>query len=183
MASDGCDCSRGLANWFAATRKTNGRFCVLQFEQRVVGDLGGLCRSLCINRLAGLSFPHEPSGAQEKFKGEGKAAISGLTVTIEILFKTSGIHPQKNAFKEDQRIGVGVKPPDYPKRITENKSPKSDHPPIGSLRANKPGSRYRYHHGWPLHPIDVLQIHHSSSCVRSTRDAGTHLWIKRRQSQ
>lgn len=114
MASNGCDRSRGMANRIAATRKTNGRFCMFQFEQHVVGYLGSLCRGVCIDRLAGLSFPHEPSGTQEKLDSEGKRAISRLTVAIEILFKASGIHPQKYALKENQGVGVRVKPPDNP---------------------------------------------------------------------
>lgn len=114
MASDGCDRSRRMANRIATTRTTNDRVCMLQFEQRVVGDLGSLCRGVCINRLAGLSFPHEPSGAQEELEGEGNLAVSRLTVAIELFFKASGIHPQENALKEDKSVGVGVKPPDNP---------------------------------------------------------------------
>jgi hypothetical protein len=45
---------------------------MLQLEQRVVGDLGSLCRGVCIDRFADLSFPDEPSGAQEQLEGEGK---------------------------------------------------------------------------------------------------------------
>ena len=72
MASDGCNCSRCMAYRLAAARTTNDRLCVLQFEQRVVGDLGSSCRRVCIDRLADLSFPHEPSGAQEKLEEEGE---------------------------------------------------------------------------------------------------------------
>jgi hypothetical protein len=42
-----------------------------------------------------LPFPDEPSRAQKKLEREGKRAISGLTVTIEILFKTSTVHSQQ----------------------------------------------------------------------------------------
>jgi hypothetical protein len=45
---------------------------MLQLEQRFVGDLGSLCRGVCIDRFADLSFPDEPSGAQEQLEGEGK---------------------------------------------------------------------------------------------------------------
>lgn len=76
MASDGCYRSRRMANRITAVRKTNDRLCMLQFEQRVVGNLGYLCRSLRIDRVAGLSFPDEPSGAQEKLEGKGKRALS-----------------------------------------------------------------------------------------------------------
>lgn len=114
MASDGCDCARRVADRIAAPKTTDDRVYILQFEQRFVGDLGSLCRGVCINRLAGLSFPHESSGAQEKLEGEGKRAVSRLTVAIEILFKASGIHPQKYTLKENQGVGVRVKPPDNP---------------------------------------------------------------------
>lgn len=66
MARDGCDRSCRMADRIAAARTTNDRVCMLQFEQCVVGGLGSLCRGLCIDRLAGLSFPDEPSGTQEK---------------------------------------------------------------------------------------------------------------------
>lgn len=86
MASDGCNRSRCLVNWISAARTTNDRLCMLQFEQRAVGHLGSLCRSVCVNSLANLSFPHEPSGAKEKFEGDGKGAESGLTVASSIAF-------------------------------------------------------------------------------------------------
>jgi len=158
MASDGCDRSRRMANRIAAAWTSDDRVCVLQFEQRLVGDMGSLCRGECIDRLAGLSFPHEPAGAQEKLEGEGKRAVSGLTVAIKILYEASSVHSQKYALKEDQRIGIGVKPPDNPKRIAEDEPPKSDHPPVRSLRTDKPRRGYRHHHGWPLHVIDMFQL-------------------------
>lgn len=68
MASDGRDRSRRMANRIAATRTTNDRVCMLQFEQRVVGDLGSVRGGICIDRITGLSFPDEPSRAQEKLK-------------------------------------------------------------------------------------------------------------------
>ena len=183
MASDGGDCPGRMAHRIAAARQANDRICMLQFEQRIVGYMGILCRGVCINRSASLSFPHEPSRAPKKLEGKEKRAVSRLTVSIKILFEASDIHTQKNAFKEDQRVGVCVESPDNPKRITEDKSPKSDHPPIRLLRANEPGRGYRHYHGWPLQPIDVLHVHHSSRRVRSKRDAGIWLWIKTRQSQ
>jgi hypothetical protein len=61
-----------------------------------------------------LSVPHEPSGAQEKLEGEGKRVLSGLTVAIEILFKPSGVHPQKYALKKNQSVGISVKTPYHP---------------------------------------------------------------------
>jgi hypothetical protein len=48
-----------------------------------------------LSRPADLSFPDEPSRAQKKLERKGKRAISGLTVTIEILFKTSSVHSQQ----------------------------------------------------------------------------------------
>jgi len=160
MAGDGCDGTCRVADWIAAAWTTNDRVCMFQLEQRAVGNLGSLRRGVCINRSANLSFPHEPSRAPKKFEGKEKRAVSRLTVSIKILFEAPDIHAQKNAFKEDQRVGVCVESPDHPKRITKDKSPKGDHPPIRSLRANKPGRSYRNYHGWPLQPIDVLQVHH-----------------------
>lgn len=72
MASDGRYRSRRMAHRIAAARQTNERLHLLQFEQHAMGDMGRLCRGLCIDRLAGLSFPHEPSRTQEKLKREGK---------------------------------------------------------------------------------------------------------------
>jgi hypothetical protein len=69
MASDDCDRLRRMANRIAAARTTDDRVYMLQFEQRFVGELGCLCRGVCIDRLAGLSFSDEPSGAQEKLEG------------------------------------------------------------------------------------------------------------------
>lgn len=56
MASDGCDRSRCMANRIAATRTANDRVCMLQFEQRVVDDLGSLRGGVCANRLARFAF-------------------------------------------------------------------------------------------------------------------------------
>ncbi|XLM17124.1 hypothetical protein DKB71_11530 [Pseudomonas sp. PLMAX] len=114
MASDGCDRARRMANRIAAAKTADDRVYMLQFEQRFVGYLGSRCKGVCIDRLAGLSFPDEPSGAQEKLEGEGERAVSGLTVAIEILFKPSGVHPQKYALKKDQSVGISVKTPDRP---------------------------------------------------------------------
>jgi hypothetical protein len=114
MASDGCDRSRRMANRIAAARSADDRVYMLQFEQRFVGYLGSRCKGVCIDRLAGLSFPDEPSGAQEKLEGEGERAVSGLTVAIEILFKPSGVHPQKYALEKNQRVGISVKTPGHP---------------------------------------------------------------------
>lgn len=83
-------------------------------------------------------------------------------MAIKILFKAPSIHPQKYAFKENQRIDVGVEPLNHPKRITEDESPKSDHPPVRSLRTDKPGRDRRDHHRGPLHVIDVFQLDPSS---------------------
>lgn len=67
MASDGCDRSRRMANRIAATRTANDRVCMLQFEQRVVGDLGSLRGGVCANRPADLPFPYEPTRVQKEF--------------------------------------------------------------------------------------------------------------------
>lgn len=72
MASDGRNRSRCMAYRLPAARTTNDGVYMLQFEQRLVGHVGSLCRGVCINRLTDLSFPHEPSGAQEKLEGEGE---------------------------------------------------------------------------------------------------------------
>lgn len=69
MASDGCYRPRRMANRIAAARTADDRVYMLQCEQRVVGDLGILRRRVCIDRITGLSFPDEPSRAQEKFEG------------------------------------------------------------------------------------------------------------------
>lgn len=69
MASDGCYRPRRLAYRIAAARTADDRVCMLQCEQRVVGDLGILRRRVCIDRITGMSFPDEPSRAQEKFEG------------------------------------------------------------------------------------------------------------------
>lgn len=68
MASDGCYRSRRMVNRIAAAKTEDDRVRVLQCEQRVVGDLGILRRRVCIDRITGLSFPDEPSRAQEKLK-------------------------------------------------------------------------------------------------------------------
>lgn len=64
MASDGYNRSRCMAYRITAARAANDRLRMLQFEQRVVGDMGSLCRRLCIDCLAGLSFLDEPSRVQ-----------------------------------------------------------------------------------------------------------------------
>ena len=69
MASDGCYRPRRLAYRIAAARTADDRVCMLQCEQRVVGDLGILRRRVCIDRITGMSFPDETSRAQEKFEG------------------------------------------------------------------------------------------------------------------
>lgn len=69
MASDGCYRSRRMANRIAAAKTADDRIYLLQYEQRVVGNLGVLRRRVCIDRITGLSFPDEPSRAQEKFEG------------------------------------------------------------------------------------------------------------------
>ena len=76
MARDACDRSRRMANRIAAVRTADDRVCVLQLEQRVVGDLGSLCRGVCIDRLTGLSIPNESPGLQEKLQRAGKGAVS-----------------------------------------------------------------------------------------------------------
>lgn len=68
MASDGRDRSRRMANRIAATRTTNDRVCMLQFEQRVVGDLGSVRGGVCVNRLADLPFPYEPTRVQKELQ-------------------------------------------------------------------------------------------------------------------
>lgn len=110
MASDGRNRSRRMAHWIATSCTTNDRLCVLQSEQRVVGDLGRLCRGVRVDRLADLSVSDEPARTEEKREGQGKPTCSRLTVAVEILLEASGIHPQKDALKEDQRVGVGVQP-------------------------------------------------------------------------
>ena len=68
MASDGCYRYCRMAYRITAARTADDRIYMLQFEQRVVGDLGILRRRVCIDRITGLSFPDEPSRAQEKLK-------------------------------------------------------------------------------------------------------------------
>jgi hypothetical protein len=68
MASDGYYRSRRMADRIATARPADDRVYMLQCEQRVVGDLGTLRRRVCIDRITGLSFPDEPSRAQEKLK-------------------------------------------------------------------------------------------------------------------
>ena len=68
MASNGCYRSRRMANRIAAAKTADDRIYLLQCEQRVVGNLGALRRRVCIDRITGLSFPDEPSRAQEKLK-------------------------------------------------------------------------------------------------------------------
>jgi hypothetical protein len=68
MASDGCYCSRRMANRIAAARTADDRVHMLQCQQRNVGDLGILRRRVCIDRITSLPFPDEPSRSQEKFK-------------------------------------------------------------------------------------------------------------------
>ena len=103
-----------------------------------MGDLGRLCRGVRVDRLADLSVSDEPARAEEKREGQGKPTSSRLTVAIKILLEASGIHPQKDALKEDQRVGVGVQPPNHPERIAEDESPESDHPSVYSLRTDEP---------------------------------------------
>jgi len=43
MARDARDSTRCMVNWIAAATTTDDRVCMLQFEQRAVGDLGSLC--------------------------------------------------------------------------------------------------------------------------------------------
>lgn len=69
MASDGCHRSRRMANRIAAANTADDRVCMLQCEQRVVGDLGILRRRVCIDRITSLSFPDEPSRVREKLEG------------------------------------------------------------------------------------------------------------------
>lgn len=116
MASDGRHRSGRMAHRFAATEKANDRVCVLQREQRVVGHLGRLRRSICIDRIAGLPFSDEPSWIEEKFE-ELTTAELRMTLPVEVFFESSGIHPQQYAFKNNQRIGLGMKSPSHPKRI------------------------------------------------------------------
>jgi hypothetical protein len=103
-------------------------------------------------------------------------------VAVEILLEASGIHPQKDALKEYQRVGIGVQPPNHPERIAEDESPESDHSPVGSLRSDKPGRGNRNDHGRPLHPIDVLQFPLPPTFA-SKRNTGTDLLIKHRHGQ
>lgn len=35
-------------------------------------------------------------------------------MAIEILFKPSGVHPQKYALEKNQRVGISVKTPGHP---------------------------------------------------------------------
>lgn len=70
MASDGRHRSGSMAHRIAATKKANDRVCLLQREQRVVGHLGRLLGSICVDRIAGLPFSDEPSWIKEKFEGK-----------------------------------------------------------------------------------------------------------------
>lgn len=54
MASDGCYRSRRMANRIAAARTADDWFCLLQCEQRFVGNLGILRRRVCIDRITSL---------------------------------------------------------------------------------------------------------------------------------
>lgn len=72
MASDGCHCDRGMADRIAAARSTNERVCILQLEQPAVGLLGRLCSGVCLDRVAGVSFRHEPSRTKEKRERQRK---------------------------------------------------------------------------------------------------------------
>ena len=69
MASDGCYRSRRMAYRIAAAKTADDWFCMLQCEQRFVGDLGFLRRRVRIDRITNMSFPDEPSRAKEKFEG------------------------------------------------------------------------------------------------------------------
>lgn len=82
MASDGYYRSRRMADWIATVRPADDRVCMLQCEQRVVGDLGTLRRRVCIDRIAGFSFPDEPSRFQEELKPQ-RAIISRRALLIE----------------------------------------------------------------------------------------------------
>lgn len=116
MASDGRHRPGRMAHRIAAAQKTNDRVCVLQREQRLVGHLGRLRRRLCIDRIAGLPFSDESSRIKKKFE-ELRKLDSGMTVPVEVFFESSGIHAQQHAFKNNQRIGLGMKSPSHPKRI------------------------------------------------------------------
>ena len=103
MASDGRYRSRRMVDRIAAARQTNDRLCMLQFEQPVVGDLGSIFRGICVDRLADLPFPHEPSRAQEKREGEGKRAISRMTAASEI-----ALFGVQRAAKTAKEIGMRI---------------------------------------------------------------------------
>ena len=117
MASDGRHRSDRVAHRIAATKKANDRVCVLQREQRAVGHLGRLRRSICVDRIAGLPFSDEPSWIKEKFEGQRRSEDSIMTVPVEVFFKTSGIHSQQYALKNNQSIRLSMKSPGHPKRI------------------------------------------------------------------
>lgn len=116
MASDGRHRSGSLAHRIAATKKANDRVCVFQREQRLVGHLGRLCGRLCIDHIADLPFSDEPSWIEEKFE-ELTTAELRMTLPVEVFFESTGIHAQQHAFKNNQRIGLGMKSPSHPKRI------------------------------------------------------------------
>lgn len=90
MASDGRHRSGRMAHRIAATKKANDRFFVLQREQRVVGHLGRLRRSICVDRIAGLPFSDEPSWIKEKFEGQRRSEDSMMTVPVEVFFQNLG---------------------------------------------------------------------------------------------
>lgn len=75
MASDGCYRSRRMADRIAAARTADDWFCLLQCEQRFVGNLGILRRRVCIDRITSLSIPDEPSRFQEELQPQ-RAIIS-----------------------------------------------------------------------------------------------------------
>lgn len=110
MTSDGRHRSGRMAHRIAATKKANDWVCVLQREQRLVGHLGRIRGRLCIDRIAGLPFSDEPSWIEEKFEGQRRSEDSRMTVPVEVFFKTSGIHSQQYALKNNQSIRLSMSP-------------------------------------------------------------------------
>lgn len=70
MALDARDGARRMADRVTAPKAADDWVCMLQLEQRAVGNSGSLYRGVCVDRFASLSFPHESSRPREVPTGE-----------------------------------------------------------------------------------------------------------------
>lgn len=66
MASSAGHSASRVADWISTTGEENDGICVLQLEQCAVGDLGNVCRGVCIDRAADFPLPYEPARIQKK---------------------------------------------------------------------------------------------------------------------